>query len=264
MPGGRSRRVSGSRQIRRRSSETPPASPAGGCRRSAHTRSPRASNRCATRPPRSPQPPSNTRSLTSVLPGHCPLPASICRMNPSRNLFLIGPTGAGKTSIGRRLAQHYGLPFADLDQEIEKHCGVDVATVFEIEGEAGFRQRESALLDECSERQGLVLATGAGAILAEHNRRRLAEQRLRGLAADQHRTAVAAPGARHAPPVARRRRPTATAARHGRIRDPLYRDTADLAVPGEHGGVAAACARCVGLIDQHWQRIAITRPLGTP
>ena len=61
-------------------------------------------------------------------------------MNPSHNLFIIGPTGAGKTSIGRRLAVHYGLPFVDIDQEIERHCGVDVSTVFELEGEAGFRQ----------------------------------------------------------------------------------------------------------------------------
>ncbi|MDE2085719.1 MAG: shikimate kinase AroK, partial [Xanthomonadaceae bacterium] len=71
-------------------------------------------------------------------------------MNPSRNLFLIGPTGAGKTSAGRRLAAHYGLRFVDLDREIERRTGTSVGTVFELEGEAGFRQRESALLDECS------------------------------------------------------------------------------------------------------------------
>jgi len=62
-------------------------------------------------------------------------------MNPSCNLFIVGPTGAGKTSVGRRLAVHYGLSFIDLDQEVEQHCGVDVSTVFEVEGEAGFRQR---------------------------------------------------------------------------------------------------------------------------
>ena len=92
-------------------------------------------------------------------------------MNPSHNLFIIGPTGAGKTSIGRRLAAHYGLTFIDLDQEIERHCGVDVNTVFEIEGEAGFRQRESTLLEEISGQHDLLLATGAGAVLVESNRR---------------------------------------------------------------------------------------------
>lgn len=175
-------------------------------------------------------------------------------MNPSSNLFLIGPTGAGKTSIGRRLAGHYGLSFVDLDQEIERHCGVDVNTVFEIEGEAGFRQRESALLDECSRRCGVLLATGAGAVLAEANRRRLGargyvvwlqatvEQQLERLERDQRRPLLAVPD-RHA-------RLQAMA----QVREPLYRELADLAVPGERGSVAAASERCIALIDLHWQR----------
>ena len=81
-------------------------------------------------------------------------------MNPSPNLFLIGPTGAGKTSVGRRLAAHYGLSFIDLDQEIERQTGVNIPTIFEIEGEAGFRQRESLLLDACSARSNVLLAPG--------------------------------------------------------------------------------------------------------
>ena len=175
-------------------------------------------------------------------------------MNPSCNLFIIGPTGAGKTSIGRRLATHYGLPFVDLDQEIERHCGVDVNTVFEIEGETGFRQRESALLDECSQRPGILLATGAGAVLAADNRRHLAargyvvwlqttiEQQLERLERDQRRPLLAGPD--------RRERLQAMA----RIRAPIYRELADLEVPGAHGSVAAASERCIALIDHHWQR----------
>jgi len=97
-------------------------------------------------------------------------------MNPSCNLFIVGPTGAGKTSIGRRLADHYGLSFIDIDHEIERVCGVPVSTVFEIEGEAGFRQREHALLEESSRRSGVLLATGAGAVLDPANRRLLAER----------------------------------------------------------------------------------------
>lgn len=175
-------------------------------------------------------------------------------MNPSCNLFLIGPTGAGKSSIGRRLAAHYGLPFVDLDQEIERHCGVDVSTVFEIEGEAGFRQRESALLDECSARAGVLLATGAGAVLSAHNRQRLRQhgyvvwlqtsiaQQLERLEHDHRRPLLAG--------VDRRQRLQAMAL----IRAPLYREIADLAVPGEHGSVATASERCIALIDHHWQR----------
>ena len=181
-------------------------------------------------------------------------------MNPSCNLFIIGPTGAGKTSIGRRLAAHYGLPFVDLDQEIERHCGVDVSTVFEIEGEAGFRQRESALLDECSRRSGVLLATGAGIVLAEHNRLHLRErgyvvwlqtsieQQLERLERDTRRPLLAG--------TDRREKLQAMAL----IRGPLYRDLADLTVPGEHGSVAAASERCIALIDHHWQRTPTARP----
>lgn len=175
-------------------------------------------------------------------------------MNPSCNLFIIGPTGAGKTSIGRRLAAHYGLPFIDLDQEIERHCGVDVTSVFEIEGEAGFRQRERASLEECSRHCGVVLATGAGAVLAPENRRYLAErgyvvwlqasvpQQLERLERDHRRPLLAVPD--------REQRLAGMAL----IREPLYRDIADLAVPGEHAGVVPASERCIMLIDRHWQR----------
>ena len=94
-------------------------------------------------------------------------------MNPSPNLFLVGPTGAGKTSIGQRLAAHYGLPFVDLDVEIEARCGTTISAIFEREGEAGFRARECAHLVEFSLRQGIVLATGAGAVLDAGNREAL-------------------------------------------------------------------------------------------
>src|SRR5579884_2403675 len=97
-------------------------------------------------------------------------------MNPSCNLFLIGPTGAGKTSIGRQLAAHYRMPFIDLDQEIERVTGVSIATIFDIEGEAGFRRRERAMLEEFSGRRGVLLASGAGAVLDVANRNTLAER----------------------------------------------------------------------------------------
>ncbi|MBD8872402.1 shikimate kinase [Rhodanobacter sp. DHB23] len=174
-------------------------------------------------------------------------------MNPSRNLFLIGPTGAGKTSLGRRLAAHYGLRFIDLDREIERRTGTTVNMVFEVEGEAGFRQREGALLDEFSACDGVLLATGAGAVLAAHNRARLAEsgyvlwlqttidQQLERLEHDTRRPLLAG--------ADRRTRLEAMAA----IRDPLYRETADLALPAIHG-IAAISAQAIALIDRHWQR----------
>ena len=180
-------------------------------------------------------------------------------MNPSRNLFLIGPTGAGKTSVGRRLAAHYGLAFVDLDHEIERRTGTDIATVFAVEGEAGFRRRENALLKELSAGDGVLLVTGAGAVLAADNRALLAargdvlwlqasvQQQLRRLAHDNQRPLLAG--------VDRRARLEAMAA----IRDPLYRETADLVLPAIHG-ITAISTQAIALIDRHWQR----QPLSTP
>jgi shikimate kinase len=97
-------------------------------------------------------------------------------VNADWPIFLVGMMGAGKTTIGRHLATALSREFIDLDQAIEARCGVRVATIFDIEGEAGFRRRETALLDECTRQPGLVLATGGGAVLSEDNRRMLRER----------------------------------------------------------------------------------------
>ena len=91
-------------------------------------------------------------------------------------LFLVGMMGAGKTTIGRSLARLLNREFVDLDHELEARCGVRVSLIFDIEGEEGFRKRETTLLEECSRRPGIVLATGGGAILAPENRRYLMER----------------------------------------------------------------------------------------
>jgi shikimate kinase len=89
------------------------------------------------------------------------------------NIFLIGPMGAGKTTVGRALAELTGHEFVDADQQIEARTGAGIPLIFDIEGEAGFRKRESAAIEELSARHGIVLATGGGAVLAPENRERL-------------------------------------------------------------------------------------------
>lgn len=94
-------------------------------------------------------------------------------MNSSQNLFLIGPMGSGKSAVGRALAVQLHRHFYDSDDEIESRTGVDVAFVFEKEGESGFRQREAKAIAELTTRTGIVLATGGGAVLSAANRRHL-------------------------------------------------------------------------------------------
>ena len=94
----------------------------------------------------------------------------------SRPVILVGMMGAGKTTIGRGLAKVTGRDFIDLDHAIEARCGVSIPHIFEVEGEEGFRKRETQLLDEYSQQPGIVLATGGGAVLAPENRHMLCER----------------------------------------------------------------------------------------
>jgi shikimate kinase len=91
------------------------------------------------------------------------------------NIFLVGMMGAGKTTVGRALAHRLKRPFVDTDRVLVERTGVPVATVFEIEGEDGFRRRESLVLRELCEVDGRVVATGGGIVLAEENRRVMRE-----------------------------------------------------------------------------------------
>lgn len=87
-----------------------------------------------------------------------------------QNLILIGPMGSGKTTVGKQLAKRTRMDFVDSDHMIEERCGVSISTIFDIEGENGFRKRETKMLAELCDRSGVVLATGGGAIVSEENR----------------------------------------------------------------------------------------------
>ena len=91
-------------------------------------------------------------------------------MNPAQSIFLVGPMGVGKTTVGRQLARLLNYEFVDSDHEIEAKSGASIPWIFDVEGEQGFRLREQAMLDELSQRSGIVLATGGGAVVREENR----------------------------------------------------------------------------------------------
>ena len=148
----------------------------------------------------------------------------------SKNLVLVGMMGAGKSTVGRMLARRLKRDFYDSDDEIERRCGVRIPVIFDIEGEAGFRVREVQAIAELCALDGVVLATGGGAVLAEENRRQL--------------TARATVVYLHAPPGYlwqrvrhdRNRPLLATADPRRKLeelyvaRDPLYREVADIVI----------------------------------
>ncbi|MFY1026975.1 shikimate kinase I [Actinobacillus seminis] len=94
-------------------------------------------------------------------------------MAEKRNIFLVGPMGAGKSTVGRQLAQLLGMEFIDSDAEIEQRAGADISWIFDVEGEDGFRKREERIINELTQKQGIVLSTGGGAVLSKENRNHL-------------------------------------------------------------------------------------------
>lgn len=97
-------------------------------------------------------------------------------MKKAGNIFLVGLMGAGKTTVGKSLARHLDKTFYDSDHEIERRTGVNIPLIFELEGEAGFRKRETQAISELAAQPNIVLATGGGAVLMEENRIILSRQ----------------------------------------------------------------------------------------
>jgi len=97
-------------------------------------------------------------------------------MKQAQSVFLVGPMGVGKTTIGRQLAELLGYDFYDSDREIEQRSGASIPWIFDVEGEAGFRKREQAMIDELTRKSSIVLATGGGAVILPDNRQHLADR----------------------------------------------------------------------------------------
>ncbi len=158
----------------------------------------------------------------------------------SQNIFLIGPMGSGKTTIGKHLAKMLMMDFYDCDHELEHLTGASVSLIFDIEGEAGFRLRESQLLKQLSEKSGALISTGGGVICSEENRGLLRsrgfvvylktsiEKQLKRLAQDKSRPLLQAED--------RMQRLLDLA----RVRNPLYDATADLVFSTKSSSVYAS------------------------
>jgi shikimate kinase len=142
-------------------------------------------------------------------------------------VFLVGPMGAGKTTIGKYLAQQLKLQFADTDTEIERRTGADIPWIFEIEGEEGFRVREQQVVEEMTDWNDYVLATGGGVVMRAENRRALAS---RGFVIYLHATIdeqVRRTQKDKRRPLLQTGDPEQTLRDLMAIRDPLYREIAD-------------------------------------
>ena len=154
-----------------------------------------------------------------------------------KNIFLVGSMGAGKTTIGKQLAKALMLDFIDSDHEIERITGASIPWIFDIEGEDGFRKREKKAIDDLTQRQGLVLATGGGAVLDEQNRCYLRD---RGVVVYLHATAeqlYKRTGRDRNRPLLQTEDPRGKIEALLAVRDPLYRDVADIVIDTGEGSV---------------------------
>lgn len=166
----------------------------------------------------------------------------------ARNIILVGPMGAGKTTIGKQLAQHYGRDFCDSDREIEKQTGANIPLIFELEGEEGFRKREKNVLIELTQKQDIVLATGGGAVLDPDNRALLSKhgfviylnapltQLLNRTSKDRNR------------PLLQTENPRKKLEEIIATRDPLYREVADVVIETDDKPVRNVVKNLINII----------------
>lgn len=171
-------------------------------------------------------------------------------MAEKRNIFLIGPMGAGKSTIGRQLAQQLNMEFIDSDQEIEQRAGADISWIFDLEGEEGFRKREERVINELTQKQGLVLSTGGGAVLSKDTRNYLSargiviylqttvEKQFQRTQRDKKR-----------PLLQDVADPRAVLEELAKVRNPLYEEIADFILPTDEQSAKIMANQIVDLIE---------------
>ena len=176
----------------------------------------------------------------------------IIAMAEKRNIFLVGPMGAGKSTIGRQLAQLLNMDFVDTDAEIEERAGADIGWIFDVEGEEGFRKREERLINELTQRQGIVLSTGGGAVLSKDNRNHLSA---RGIVIYLETTV----DKQYQRTQRDKKRPLlqdVTDQRQvledlAKVRNPLYEEVADITLPTDEQSAKVMATQIIDLIDNY-------------
>lgn len=157
--------------------------------------------------------------------------------------------GTGKTTIGAQLARHLGYAFVDADQEIERRTGASVALIFDVEGEAGFREREKRIIDELTQRSEVVLATGGGAVLAAENRECLASRGLVVYLRTSVETLIKRMRFDTSRPLLQTPDPERTLREIIAIREPLYMEIADLVIDTGRLSVRQVVKRITGILS---------------
>ncbi len=185
---------------------------------------------------------------TEMADPNAPSPDPFAEDAASVPIFLVGMPGAGKTTIGKSLARTLGRRFFDIDHELEERCGVRIPTIFDLEGEEGFRKREACALDEYTRLPGIVLATGGGAVLSPQNREHLRQRGLVLYLKARPADLFARTRYDRNRPLLQNADPQGVLARLLEERGPLYEEVADLVIETGRTSVAQLVRRVLPLV----------------
>ncbi len=167
-------------------------------------------------------------------------------MSEVQRVFLVGPMGTGKTTIGNQLAKALNFEFIDADEALEKRTGASITLIFDVEGEQGFREREEKILDDLTQRKQVVLATGGGAVLREANRAALSERGFVVYLRSPVETLIERTRFDTSRPLLKTEDPAATLREIMENREPLYEAVADLIVDTETRNIKQIVKRIAG------------------
>ena len=171
-------------------------------------------------------------------------------MAEKRNIFLVGPMGAGKSTIGRYLADELHMEFIDSDTVIEERTGADIAWVFDVEGEDGFRKREETVINDLTEQQGIVLATGGGSVKSKENRNRLSARGVVVYLETTIEKQLARTNRDKKRPLLQTDSPREVLEALADERNPLYQEIADIVVKTDDQSAKVVANQIVKMLEQ--------------